>query len=392
MRIVEAHCAEQFGIKGVQRPFDPNIMSICLENGRGGSIMSIIIIPAYKPSEVLAKITDELWTYGCQMIVVDDGSGEEYRPIFDKIKDICIVLRHSENRGKGAAIKTALSYIKKEMWNVDLIGIMDADGQHLPKDMIKLLEFAKTHREALVLGVRAVGKEMPLKSRLGNQITRMVFKLISGVNISDTQTGLRAFRWELLEKLLPVEGERYEYEMNVLMMCAKTKIPIEEVPIHTIYQDRKNSTSHFRSIRDSARIYKNILKFTLSSFSSFILDYVLFSLLLFFFPHTALSIFIANIVARVFSAFYNYTMNYRFVFGTNKKISTATYYFILAGAILVMNNFILGIFVQMIHMPVHLAKVLTEFLLFLFSWLIQNYMIFRKERIYILASNRKANI
>ena len=242
--------------------------------------MSVVIIPAYKPDETLVTITDQLWGYGCRIVVVDDGSGEKYQPIFEKISDISIILRHSENRGKGAAIKTALTYVKEELWDGNVIGVMDCDGQHLPEDMMKLFTFAATHRKTMVLGVREVGKDMPLKSRLGNQITRTVFRLLSGVKVTDTQTGLRAFSSELLDQLISVEGERYEYEMNVLMVLAKAGIPIEEVPIHTIYRDKNNSGSHFRAVQDSIRIYKDIFKFMLSSFSSFILDSVLFSLFL----------------------------------------------------------------------------------------------------------------
>lgn len=351
-----------------------------MEKERGDLIMSVVIIPAYKPDEMLVTITDRLWTLGYRIIVVDDGSGEEYEPVFDKIRDICVVLRHSENCGKGAALKTALSYAREEMWDSNLIGMMDCDGQHLPEDMAKLLSFAENHRNTLVLGVRDVGKEMPLRSRLGNRITRTVFKWISGVKVSDTQTGLRAFGSELIATLLSVDGERYEYEMNMLMTCAKQKIPIEEVTINTIYRDKNNSNSHFHGFRDSVRIYKNILKFTLSSFSSFVLDYVLFSFFAFLLPHTAPGTILANIAARVVSACYNYSMNCRFVFYTDRKISTASHYFALAGFLLVMNNVILTMFVQGLHMPVYFAKLLTECLLFALSWMIQNYMIFRKEK------------
>lgn len=342
--------------------------------------MSVVIIPAYKPDETLITITDKLWAYGCRIIVVDDGSGEEYQPVFDRVRDICIILQHPENRGKGAAIKTALSYVKEEFWGGDLIGVMDSDGQHLPEDMMKLLEFAGTHRKTMVLGVRKVGKDMPLRSRLGNRITRTVFQIASGVKVSDTQTGLRAFDSELLQELLSVEGERYEYEMNVLMFLAKAGIPIEEVPIHTIYRDENNSNSHFRSVRDSIRIYKDILKFTLSSFSSFILDYFLFSALMIFLPHTAVLVLTANILARIVSAIYNYSMNCRFVFHTNRKASTAVQYFELAVFILVMNNVILEILVQFLHFSVYPAKLLTECILFMISWLVQNCIIFREQR------------
>lgn len=341
--------------------------------------MPIVIIPAYKPDKTFVTIADQLWAYGCQMIVVDDGSGDEYAHIFNKVRDICIVLKHSKNCGKGAAIKTALRYIKEEVWDSGLVGIMDCDGQHLPEDMLKLLETAGMHKKTLVLGVRAVGKEMPLKSRVGNQITRAVFKMASGVSVSDTQTGLRAFDVEMIPDLLSVEGERYEYEMNVLMTFAKQKVPIKEVPIHTIYRDKKNSNSHFRGLADSIRIYKDILKFTFSSFSSFVLDYLLFSLLMFLMPHTAVDTLLVNIAARAVSAFYNYSMNCRFVFYTKRKAKTVVRYFALAGFLLIMNNLILEVFTQVFHISVYPAKLLTECTLFVFSWLVQKFVIFQKE-------------
>lgn len=225
--------------------------------------MAVVIIPAYRPEQTLTEVVDRLWDCGerITVLVVDDGSGEEYRSVFDRVRGSCIVLTHQTNRGKGAAIKTALHYIEEKLWDCDVVGVMDADGQHMAEDMVKLLKFSKKHRNTLVLGVRTVGKEMPLKSRLGNQITRTVFKLISGTNVSDTQTGLRAFGAELIPELLRVKGDRYEYEMNVLMAFARAGIPIAEIPIHTLYRDKDNSGSHFRVFRDSARIYRDILKY-----------------------------------------------------------------------------------------------------------------------------------
>lgn len=342
--------------------------------------MSVVIIPAYKPDEVLISITGKLRMYGCRIVVVDDGSGKEYGAIFQETEKNCTLLHHTENRGKGAAIKTALSYIQGELPDEPVIGIMDADGQHLPEDMLRILQFADSHRESLTLGVRVVGKDMPLKSRMGNKITRSIFRLVSGVSVSDTQTGLRAFGSGLLPQMLAVKGERYEYEMNVLLDMAKSKVPIEEVPIQTIYRDEKNSTSHFHVIKDSFRIYKDLLKFSMISFSSFVLDYLLFSLLLFLFPKGAVSVLIANISARLISAFYNYSANCRFVFHTRRQLRTAMDYFALAGLILVLNNLILEGLMSFFAMSAYPAKLLTEFILFTISWLVQNKVIFRKKR------------
>ena len=342
--------------------------------------MAVVIIPAYKPDETIIEITDKLWTCGCRIVVVDDGSGPEYAPLFEKITDICILLRHEKNRGKGAAIKTALAYIQKETHECDVVGIMDCDGQHLPEDMMRLLACARENPKTLVLGCRSVGKEMPLKSRLGNKITREVFYLASGEHVSDTQTGLRAFTSNIISSLLAIKGERYEYETNVLLVMARLGVPFEEIPVHTIYRDTKNSTSHFRAVRDSFRIYKDILKFTMSSFSSFVLDYMLFSLLMVLFPHTALWVLGANVFARIISAVYNYSMNCSFVFHTEYRAKTAAQYFALAFFILCMNNVILTGFTQLAGFSVYPAKLLTECLLFCISWLVQNFIIFRKEK------------
>ena len=353
--------------------------------------MAVVIIPAYKSDETIISITDKLWTYGCKIVVVDDGSGAEYADLFEKIGDICIVLHHEENRGKGAAIKTALAYIQKEMRECDVVGVMDCDGQHLPEDMMRLLACARENPKTMVLGCRKVGKEMPLKSRLGNKITREVFYLASGVHVSDTQTGLRAFTANIISSLLAIKGERYEYETNVLLVLARIGLPFEEVPIHTIYRDRQNSTSHFRAVRDSARIYKDILKFTMSSFSSFVLDYMLFSLLMALFPHKAMWILGANIFARVISAFYNYSMNCSFVFHTERHVKSAFQYFALALFILCLNNLVLTGFVQIAGFSVYPAKLCTECLLFCISWLVQNFIIFRKEKGYDPGSEELVN-
>lgn len=345
--------------------------------------MRAVIIPAYQPDENLITIINQLWEAGITMIVVDDGSGREYASIFEQVSDVCVLLHHLQNKGKGSAIKTALDYIKQEMWDCTVVGIMDADGQHLTEDMIKLLKVAESCENTLVLGVREIGEKMPFRSRVGNQITRDIFQKLTGTAVSDTQTGLRAFSSNLIPGMLSVEGQRYEYEMNVLIMCARENIPIKQTEIHTIYRDRENTSSHFHPFLDSLRIYKNLIKFSLSSFSSFVLDYFLFSILMVFLPHTAMPVLFANVTARLTSACYNYSVNRRFVFHAQRRVETAASYICLAAAILLLNNIILEILVQSLQIPVLSAKLLTEGLLFVFSWLVQRHIIFRKKGVFL---------
>lgn len=341
----------------------------------------IVIIPALNPEPCLEKLVDRLWELENQVLVVDDGSEKEYRESFQRLEKKCIVLHHKENQGKGEAIKTALQYIRTELWEYGAVGIMDADGQHLPEDMEKLLMRAGRNPGALVLGIRNLDKSTPWKSRFGNQLTRKIFKLMTGAEISDTQTGLRAFSTELLDFMLEIPGERYEYEMNMLINCVKKKIPILEVPIETIYHDKGNSCSHFRKVRDSIRIYRNLLKFSMSSFSSFLLDYLLFVIFTAVFPSSAAGVLGANIGARVLSAVYNYMMNCRFVFHEKKSVKTGSEYLGLAGIILILNNLILEFLTVVFRIPVYPAKILTEITLFLISWLVQGKVIFRKREV-----------
>lgn len=341
--------------------------------------MAVVVMPAYRPDQELVTLSDCLLDDGYRVIIVDDGSGERYCDVFEAVNAACVILRHLENRGKGAAIKTALSYIKDHLEFQDqLVGVMDCDGQHLPEDMKRVFSCTQEGVRELVLGVRAVGKEMPFRSRIGNQITRAVFWLASGVKVSDTQTGLRAFNSSLIPDLLQIEGDRYEYEMNVLLEMARTNVPIREVSIPARYLDKRNSCSHFRVLQDSVRIYKNILKFVMSSFSSFLLDYLLFTVCMLVLPHTTGMTLLANIAARVLSAWYNYCVNCSLVFRTGKNGKTAMQYFELAGFILFVNNLVLEVFLHVLDVPVYLAKLCTECLLFLVSWMVQEHIIFKK--------------
>lgn len=340
----------------------------------------IVIIPVLNPDKKLWDIVQENLKLENQVIVVDDGSEKKYAQFFWELGEQCIVLHHRKNKGKGAAIKTGLRYIKDELWEYSNIGIMDADGQHLSGDLEKLLMKSAAFPGTLILGSRAIDKKMPLPSRIGNLVTRRVFHAATGKQVADTQTGLRAFSADLLEFMLEISGERYEYETKVLLECAKREIPIIEVPIHTIYHDRSNSCSHFRKIRDSVRIYRQLLRFFSVSFSSFLLDYGLFVLLTLLFPKTAGFVAAANILARMLSGAYNYIMNCQMVFHERKTIKTAADYVLLAGVILLLNNLLLQGFVLLLQMPVYPAKILTEGVLFIISWLIQKKIIFKRGR------------
>lgn len=222
---------------------------------------SAVVIPAYQPSEKLIELVSKLSKSGYSVVVVDDGNDESFLKIWEQIDSCAVLLHHSHNQGKGAALKTAFRYIRDSMPDVGSIITMDADGQHLIDDMGRVAQSSYENPGTLVLGSRTFGRDVPLRSRFGNSVTRFVFFCIAKYKIQDTQTGLRAFDRSLLDYMLSVAGERYEYEMNVLLRCKGSGISVVEIPIHTVYLDKNNSSSHFDAIRDSACIYRNIFRF-----------------------------------------------------------------------------------------------------------------------------------
>ncbi len=336
----------------------------------------IIVIPAYEPdSKMLGVIDDIKADTRHSIVVVNDGSGEDKKEIFSKAAESAVVLEHEQNRGKGAAIKTALKYISENFESPYGVIVVDADGQHKVSDAARIADALAENPDKLIMGCRRFTGDIPARSKFGNSVTRAVFKFAAGVGLSDTQTGLRGFSSKLVPFMLEVKGDRYEYEMNMLLECAREGIEFFEVPIETVYIDN-NQSSHFHPIKDSVRIYRDILKFSCSSLLSFLVDYTLYSLL-FTFTH---SLDISNITARVFSSCFNFYMNKRFVFKNKDNLAkTAVKYFALAACILAVNTLLLKLCTQTLIKNEYIAKILIEMLLFMISWAVQKSFVFKKK-------------
>ena len=342
-----------------------------------------IIIPAYDPDERLLQLLEEISIslQNIHLIVVNDGSKEEKREIFKKAENYGIVLNHSENYGKGRAIKTALSYIQSNASKDTIVVVADADGQHTVVDIEKVVEAAGAEL-TLILGSRAFAGEVPARSQFGNTLTRGIFRLATRVSVTDTQTGLRAFSYSMIPYLGSIEGERYEYEMNVLLQCARDGISIIEIPIATIYLE-ENQSSHFRVIKDSYLIYKEILRFSCSSLISFFIDYGMFTLWNIIFGALGMHqvVAVSNLGARCISSVCNYTMNKKYVFKDKDSIhSSAVKYFTLAIMILGMNTLLLMLLVNTILPNPYIAKIIVEVIMFLVSYYIQRHFVFDKKR------------
>lgn len=287
-----------------------------------------ILIPSLNPDEKLAQTIQGLKDVGFKnFVIVDDGSDTAHQknfPVTDKENNF-IVLRHSYNKGKGAAIKTAFKFILKYSNSIEGVITVDGDGQHDPEDVKNCAEALLREGDKIILGCRDFTlPQVPPRSRFGNKTTSLVFRTLCGLKISDTQTGLRGFPTQHLPFLLKVKGERFEYETNMLLKFKQAGIELYEVTIKTIYEEPGEHKSHFKTVRDSIRVYSFILGFWLSSTASAIIDLLLFYLFNKFCGGIfgGLSTLISTVIARAVSSFANFSINRSQVFdfdGSSKK-------------------------------------------------------------------------
>ncbi|AZN42573.1 bifunctional glycosyltransferase family 2/GtrA family protein [Paenibacillus albus] len=340
-----------------------------------------VLIPAYEPDHRLLELIANLQRVDSKMhiVVVDDGSGEGYRDLFNIAGAAgCTVLIHPTNQGKGLALKTGFRHLI-EIGSTEGVVCADSDGQHLPSDIMRIIAAVDENPNELVLGCRYFTGKVPFRSRFGNSATRMVYTLTTGRRIQDTQTGLRGFSASMLNWLCQIPGERFEYEMNMLLAAQEEGIRMYEVPIDTIYLEQ-NKSSHFRPVADSVKVYAPIVKFCSSSLLSALLDFAL----LFLLQLATGSLLVSVAGARVGSSVVNYSMNRRFVFNKKQKpsvLSSAPKYFALVVLILMFNYGFMYLYNESFGLPLIVAKLLTEGTLFVFSFWTQRQFVFRAERL-----------
>lgn len=350
-----------------------------------------IIIPALDPDNRMVVLVRELHQTGYEnIILVDDGSIIENRKYFKVCKEQygCKIIRHVVNFGKGIALKSAFNHILED--RPDILGAVtvDCDGQHVLKDIDTCARLTFENPDKLILGCRQFDDDsIPWRSRFGNKLTRQVIRLLCGINVSDTQTGLRGLPTPLISRYFAnTKGERFEYEMNMLIAAREHMIPIKEFPIETIYLEG-NESSHFNPFRDSIRIYKVFLKFMLSSLSSFLIDILLFTLLgillrpivpgsVTIFGGSLLTL-LRTIISRLFSSLYNFFINKNQVFKNDSKSPyIVVKYYILCVVQLLLSWLLVDHLLGFITYRT-IRKSIIDTLLFAISFQIQREWVFR---------------
>lgn len=359
-----------------------------------------IVLPSLDPDAKFLNVVGGLVEAGFRRIViVDDGSSAGRRHFFEQAAQYpaCTVLTHEVNRGKGRALKTAFACVAERWPELRGVITIDGDGQHLTKDIIACGQKMLEHEDCVVLGCRDFSLPgIPPRSVAGNRTTSRFFRLLFGIRLSDTQTGLRAIPAACLKPFCDIEGERFEYETNMLLYMKRLGIPFLEQPITTVY-DPEDYSSHYNAVKDSLRISKVMLRFLvtgsgfrylISSFLSFLVDNGLYHLLFSMLARgraAGLASALAQIIARALSSLFNFTMNDRFAFRNTAGHGKALLrYYCLCIPQTLISMVCLTALVSALEIAspalATAVKILVETVLFFVSYFIQKKWVFRKQK------------
>ena len=341
---------------------------------------TVIIIPAYNPDDKFITFLKQLENNGFdKIIVVNDGSKKECEHYFDDAKQIygCDIVTHDINKGYGKALKSGSErFIELYENNPDVDGFIhcDCDGQHSVEDIIKFSKEIENNKDSIIVGIRNFDNQsVPFKNRFGNKLTSLIFRLFIGINIEDTQCGLRAFPKQYASFSANIQGDGFEYTTSLLLQAKKEKISIKQVPIETIYLNN-NETTHFNPFKDSIRIYSMILRFLLSSLSSFIIDIFFFSVFL----KATDNILISTYLARILSCTYTFFMNENLVFKKENSHSVVRFVLlcIIQGSL---SGFITHSIDKYASMNAVIIKIMVDTCLFFIGYYIQKEFIFNEQ-------------
>ena len=349
----------------------------------------VIVIPAYEPNKLMLDLLVKLNEFfkDFKIVIVNDGSktADETFKVAMNHPNV-MILNHLVNKGKGAALKTAFKYIKT-LPGEQVIVTADADGQHKPEDIYKVYKYYNEINEGLVLGSRQFDGKVPFRSRFGNDATKFLYRLCNNKKLYDNQTGLRAFGSDMLDFMINVEGERYEYEMNMLMQCAAQEVTISEVGIETVYINN-NESSHFNPVRDFLKICKHLLKYAIPAFITLIADVLIFLQLFPIFKYFEINNYINVFITSLFSngsAFVVHLLLNKFgIWYGNKsllEVPKRRRKYIMLGILATISNTIITYGLYCLLDNVALAKLIFE-LVFVSVVLFVNYFLVPKTQLH----------
>ena len=281
---------------------------------------TVVLIPLSAPSESLptyiASFTDE----GYRVLLVCDGCEP------DNISALgrgCTVVRYAVKQGIGRAIKFGINYILEKMPDCRAAVIADVERVYDAADVKLCVAQALEHTDKLILGARQMSKRLTFKARFVNSAMRFLLKLLCGISVTDTRTRLRAFSRKLMAELISIRGENDDFLLNMLLYAKRKQIPIESVAVATEYTPPQKRP-FIQGLGEIARIFLVFIKFMMTSLSSFVVDWLAFTLFIWVFKDLVPNppqyyILYSTVLSRVISACLNFSLNKFAVFRKEGK-------------------------------------------------------------------------
>ena len=311
------------------------------------------------------------------MVIVNDGSEEKCDYIFEAVSkhNFVKMVSHAVNIGKGAALKTGINYILNNFPSCQSIVTADADGQHHPDDILKIVHLAKANYTSLILGCRSFDEDIPLRSKLGNNISKVMYSIFLGLKLQDTQTGLRALPIQLARETLKVKANRYELETEQLILASRMKLSIVQESIQTIYEDN-NSSSHFNPVFDSIRIYYALFRYVLSSIATALVDFIAFIML----NPILDNLIYSNLGSRAVALFVQFFLLKNFVFkAQGRSLLKFIFFIVYVAAIGLLSGTIQSSMNAHLTTGILFNKILVESFLFIFNFLFLRDFLFKSD-------------
>jgi len=341
----------------------------------------LFLIPALNPDKSLTELINQIINKfevlndkknQYLILIINDGSYSESS--IKILKDINLinnvhVINNSNNLGKGAALKIGIKFAKDN--NFKYVITADADGQHLSDDIIKVSKAVEEKSDFFVLGIREFDEKVPLRSKIGNVLTRFIFNIILRKRIFDTQTGLRAFSEKYYELLISLPEKKYDFELSSLIAVARIG-DFYQIPIKTIYEPG-NPTSFFRPFKDSSIIY-----FVFIRYLGIVPLLVILEVFLITIFNNIIGYSIAFLIARLLSLIIYFLSMKQLVFRVEGSIKKQSGYFIILATfnILIFEVFLINLSITSNLLFIFYYMFIHSFLLLL-NFYIQNKFIFK---------------
>ena len=210
-----------------------------------------VIVPTYNNDKTLRSVISGVLENCNDVIVVNDGSTDNTESILEQFPSIHII-KNEHNKGKGTALYKAMHFAIGKGFKYAIT--IDSDGQHNPNDIALFVEKLEQTGEALIIGARDMDKDsVPGKSQFGRKFSNFWFKVETGINSPDTQSGYRLYPLNPINKL-KLFTKKFEFEIEIIVRLAWKNIKVESVPVSVIYFNKEERVSHFRPFKDFTRI------------------------------------------------------------------------------------------------------------------------------------------